>query len=210
MRNLVRATLVMLFTLFVAGAAAPLTAQDIRPLGSASRQGFWWGLGLGIANAKLDCDQSGCSSLKKYNFGMGDIHVGFTPSPKLALGLQITGGQRDSAFLEDPSIKEIVGDVNVSAYFYPQASGNFFLQGGLASVVWRAKQGSNWDRLVAPGVTVGAGYDFRFGRNASITPVIRGVFSSKHALTDQGGGDPAPGSKWNLSFVHLGVSVIWH
>ena len=208
MRNLVRATL---FLLFAAAFAAPLSAQDIRPLGGAARQGFWWGIGLGAAQGNLDCDNSACDSFKKYTFPMGDFHLGFTPSPKLALGFEFTGGQISNGFLQAGSDeKETIGDANFSAYFYPQAAGNFFLQGGVAAVVWQAKLNSNWDRLVTGGLTAGAGYDFRFGRNASITPVIRGVFSSSHALKDQDGNDPAPGTKFKLSFIQGGVSILWH
>jgi hypothetical protein len=209
MRTFVRNAAV---ALLLSAIAAPLMAQDIRPMSSGpQRDGFWWGVGLGAAQGTLDCDNTACDNFDKYTFPMGDIHIGFTPSPSLALGLEFTGGQKSDGFLQlGSSETETIGDVNVSAYFYPKASGNLFLQGGLSAVIWEAKVDPNWDRLVAGGLTLGAGYDFRFGRNTSFTPVLRGVFSASHALTDQDGNDPASGTKFKLSFIQLGASIIWH
>jgi hypothetical protein len=204
MRPFVRNTVV---ALLLTAVAAPLAAQDIRPMSSGpQRAGFWWGIGLGSAQADVKCP--GCIDVDPENFPMGDLHLGVTLSPKLTLGLQATGGQKTNGFLNDPNIDENVGDVNVSAYFYPSAAGNFFLQGGLAGVVFRGKNGSSTDTYTGAGLVLGAGYDFRFGRNASITPSIRGVFGGKADVKNQDGAVDA--TDWQTSFIHVGVSVIWH
>lgn len=204
MRTAVRS---ILFLLLVGAAAAPLAAQDIRPLHSSSRSGFWWGLGLGAARTKLEC--SGCTNPDPETFPMGDIHLGFTASPKLTFGFQFTGGSKKNGFYNSSDITETVGDANFSAYFYPQERGNLFLQGGLAGVAYQAKQGSNSVHLLGGGLTLGLGYDFRFGRNASFTPTVRGVWGGEADLKDQNG-NLVGGPKIKTSFLQVGASVIWH
>lgn len=203
MRNSVRA---ILFTLLVAGAVAPLHAQDIREIRHGSRAGFWWGIGLGAASAKVKCNT--CGKIDNETMPMLDLHLGGTLSDHVTLGVQLTGASKKGAFGNSSDVTADVGDLNVSAYVYPRAAGNFWLQGGLSGVVYRASVSSNYVRAVAGGVTVGAGYDFRFGRNASVTPSLRGAFGGKSDLVDQNNSHfPV---EWQTAFLELGVSVIWH
>jgi hypothetical protein len=204
MRTFVRNAVV---ALLLSAITAPLMAQDIHAISSGpQRAGFWWGLGLGAAQADVKCPA--CIDVDPETFPMGDLHLGLTMSPKLTLGLQFTGGQKTNGFLDSPDVDENVGDVNISAYFYPSAAGNLWLQGGIGGVLFRGKNGSNTDTYMGAGLVLGAGYDFRFGRNASITPSIRGVFGGKADVKNQDGAVDA--TDWQTSFIHAGVSVIWH
>src|SRR5437868_4176869 len=94
MRTFVRDTVV---ALMLSAIAAPVMAQDIHAIsGGPERAGFWWGLGLGAAQADIKCPT--CSNVDPETIPMLDIHLGATLSPKWTLGLQVTGGQKDGAF----------------------------------------------------------------------------------------------------------------
>lgn len=203
MRKFVRSVLCLLL---VGAVAAPLRAQDIRPLGRSTRAGFWWGVGLGAASAKVKCNS--CGSIDNETMGMLDLHLGGTLSDHVTLGVQLTGASKKGAFGNSSDVTANVGDVNVSAYYYPKASGDLWLQGGLSALAYRASVSSNHASAVAGGLTLGAGYDFRFGRNASITPSLRAAFGGKSDLVNQAGTHfPV---EWQTAFLELGVSVIWH
>lgn len=204
MHKVMRSSLV---ALLLGVAAAPLAAQDIRPYSAGpERAGFWWGIGLGAAKADYKCPT--CTNVDPDNFPMLDIHLGGTLSPKWTLGFELTGGQKDGAFGNPPAITSTVGDANISAYFYPSAAGNFWLQGGLTGAVYEEKQASNKVTAAGGGVTAGLGYDFRIGRNMSLTPSIRGVWGSKSDVKDQDNNTVA--TDFQLTTIQAGVSLIWH
>lgn len=203
MRTLVRA---ILLALLATAAAASLAAQDIRPLASTTRTGFWWGIGLGAARADVACN--GCVNVDPETFPMLDIRLGGTLSRKVTLGVQVTGGSKKGAFGDPYNVTHNVGDMNVSAYYYPEADGDFWFQGGLAGVVWQGKSGGTTLHSTAGGITVGAGYDFRFGRNASVTPTLRAVFGGKGNIVDQNGN--SANAEFQTTYLELGVSVLWH
>ncbi|MEP6745820.1 MAG: hypothetical protein ABJB33_10030 [Gemmatimonadota bacterium] len=204
MHSSVRSALVVLL---LGAVAAPLAAQDIRPISRGpERAGFWWGFGLGAASTKVECD--GCVTIDKETFPTLDLRFGGTLSPRLRLGVEVTGGAKKDAFWQDPAITENVGNVNVSAYFYPGASGNFWLQGGLAGVVYSAKDNNNKLDAVASGLILGLGYDLRFGRNGSITPSLRFVGGGKSDLKDQNNAVVLSG--WKTSYAQVGVAVMFH
>ena len=196
-----------LVALLVGTVAAPLAAQDIRPLSSGpERSGFWWGIGLGAAKVKIKC--SGCISFNTETFPMLDLHLGGTLSPHVTLGAQLSGGRKRGAFFSPSDSNTYIGDLNVSAYYYPNASGNLWLQGGLATVVWEKKAGSVTYHSVGNGLVLGAGYDLRSGRKVSITPSIRGVIGGKANAKDQDGNLAAV--DFQTTYLHFGVSILWH
>ena len=79
MQLLVRTSLV---ALLVGAVAAPLVAQDIRPLSTGpERTGFWWGFGVGGGSAKLDC--TGCGDSDNGGAGWSSIGpVSMLPSSR--------------------------------------------------------------------------------------------------------------------------------
>ena len=204
MRTLIRSTLV---ALLLGAVTAPLVAQDIRAISSgAERSGFWWGLGLGAAQADVTCD--GCPNVDPETFGMLHISLGATLSKSVTLGVQFGGGQKSGAFGSLSSTDVAVGDANVSAYWYPMSAGNLWLQGGLTGVFWQAKDGSSKLSSIGGGLTLGAGYDFRMGRNMSITPSLRGAWGGKGKVTDENGA--TFDANWQTNFVEAGVAILWH
>ena len=195
-----------LLLLLVLAGAAPLAAQEIRPLDRPIREGFWWGLGLGVANAKVSCDS--CPSVDPELFPMFDVRLGGTVSPHVTVGAQVAGGRKSGAFGDPGSVDHTVGDVNVSAYIYPRAAGDLWIQAGLAAVVWQGDDGSTRLHSTAAGLTLGIGYDIPLGARSSIAPSLRGVFGGKGKVTD-GDGNSA-NLHFETWFVELGAAVVWH
>lgn len=203
MRSLIR---IMLTTLLLAVAGMPLAAQEIRPLDHPTRSGFWWGLGLGTANAKVTCD--GCPSVDPELFPMVDVRLGGTVSRNVTLGAEIAGGKKSGAFGDPGSVDHTIGDVNVSAYLYPRADGRLWFQTGLGVVVWQGDDGSTKLHSTAAGVTLGAGYDLPIGTGFSLTPSLRGAFGGKGKLVDQDGN--SANAHWATWFVALELALVWH
>ncbi len=204
MRLFVRSSLV---ALLVGAVAAPLAAQDIRAISSGpERSGFWWGLGLGGGRADVKCDI--CPDVDPETFPMLHVTLGATLSRSLTLGFQFGGGQKSGAFQSLSSTDVAVGDANVSLYWYPMSAGNLWLQGGLAGVFYQEKDGSTKVSSAGGGLTAGAGYDFRTGRNMSITPSLRGAWGGKGKVKDQN--DNTFDVNFQTNFVEAGVAILWH
>ena len=195
-----------LLALLAIGGVRPLAGQEIRPLDRPTRAGFWWGLGLGTANAKVTCD--GCPSVDPELFPMVDVRLGGTVSRNVTLGAQIAGGKKSGAFGDPGSVDHTVGDVNVSAYLYPRAAGRLWFQTGLGVVVWQGDDGSTTLHSTAAGVTLGAGYDLPIGTGLSLTPSLRGAFGGKGKLVDQDGN--SANVHWATWFVALELAAVWH
>lgn len=204
MRTFIRSTFV---ALLLGAVTVPLVAQDIRAISSGpERAGFWWGLGLGGGQADVKCDI--CPNVDPETFPMLHFTLGATLSPSLTLGVQFGGGQKSGAFGTLSSTDVAVGDANVSLYWYPMSTGNLWLQGGLAGVFYQEKDGSAKVSSVGGGLTLGAGYDFRMGRNMSITPSLRGAWGGKGKVTDQDGN--TFDVNFQTNFVEAGVAILWH
>jgi hypothetical protein len=203
MRTFVRRTLAVLLLGLV---ALPLAAQDIQPAaGASARDGFWWGLGLGVASATGDCD--GCpGSLETGTFPMLDLHLGTALSPKFALGLQLTGGMASDAIFASPDADETIGDLNVSAYFFPMTDGNLWLQGGIGALVYKVESAGSEFNFTGAALTLGAGYDIPVGK-MFITPSLRFVGTGEGDIKDED--DNVQSDSWKNSFVHFGVAINW-
>src|SRR6185295_9086802 len=70
----------LIFSLLVAGRAAPAYAQD-----EPARSGFWFGLGLGYGAASFTCN--GCSGGPRLGGWALSFDLGATPSPHFRLGV---------------------------------------------------------------------------------------------------------------------------
>lgn len=204
MHKFIRSSLV---ALLLGALTAPLAAQDIRPYSAGpERAGFWWGFGLGAGKADVKCDV--CPDVDPETFPMLHISLGGTLSQSLTLGVQFGGGQKSEAFQTSAGTDVSVGDANVSLYWYPMSSGNLWLQGGLTGVFYQEKNGSAKASSIGGGLTAGAGYDLRVGRNMSITPSIRGAWGGKGKVKDQDGN--TFDVNFQTNFVEAGVALLWH
>lgn len=201
-----RLSRIALSALLAVAAAAPLAAQEIKPLPSSGRAGFWWGLGLGAALTDVTCD--GCPSLDPESFPMFDVRLGGTLSRSTTFGIQVAGGRRSGVFGDPPSVDHTVGDVNASVYYYPRGGRSFWLQGGLSALVWQGSDGSLTLHSTAGGVTLGVGYDVPIGPGRSIAPFLRAAVGGKADVVDEDGN--RADLKWRTEFLELGAAIVWH
>jgi hypothetical protein len=140
----------------VAAAFAATTAQaQHAPL----RQGFWFSGGVGMGSLGT---QDGSS---RENGMTGDISLGGTLSQHWLLGVGSSGWSKS-----ENGGRLTVGTLDARVRFYPSATGGFFLTGGIGAGSIRASIGGISATENGAGATLGLGYDYRVGRNTSITP----------------------------------------
>lgn len=129
-----------------------------------TRNGFWFSGGLGYGS--LGCD--GCDGREG---GLsGGLAFGGTLSDKVLLAVGTTGWSK-SEFGGSLT----VGTLDARLRFYPMVMSGFFLTGGLGlGSVYASIDGFGSETEWGLGAVLGLGYDFRVGRNVSLTPFWNG------------------------------------
>jgi hypothetical protein len=176
--------------------AGPLIAQA-RP---HTRAGFWFGFGLGFGSAGVEC--TGCSNDRVSGYS-GYLRLGGTVSPSVLLG-----GETNGWFHSADGVTESIGFASFVAVFYPSRESGFYLKVGLGGMNYMADDGTDEIKAVAPAVTLGAGYEFRIGRNMSIVPFLNSLASSD-ANFEVNGVDVAA-NDIQITLFQLGVGLTWH
>jgi hypothetical protein len=165
------------------------------------RQGFWIGFGFGGGSGGFNCS-SGCADTA----GVGGAAV------RLALGGTVNrhvkiGGEVHGWVNSDPDIDESIGTVTGSVYYYPSATGNFFLQGGVGSSVYLKNDGFDEYEATGLGTILGIGYDIFLGRKFSLTPILAYGAGWSGELQRNSSGT---GSTLLPNFITLTISPTWH
>lgn len=150
-----------------------------------TRQGFWFNIGLGYGSLGCDdCDgrEGGLS---------GGLSLGGTLGKHWLLGVGTAAWSK-----EENGVTLQTGTLDLRARFYPSATGGFFLTGGVGlGTIYAKVDGFGSDRENGIGVLLGIGYDFRVGKNVSLTPYWNG-FAVKTDNSDA-----------NVGQIGLGVTV---
>jgi hypothetical protein len=175
-----KAFLVFALLGLVASSAA---AQEEGP----RRSGFWLNVGFGWGSADQNCDN--CGSTDRESGLSGQLALGATLSPQFLLGVESNGWYK-----EKNSVKSTLGSLVAVAYFYPSASGNLFLKGGVGLASYRFSNGSSIDDT-GLGLLGGVGYDIPLGKKFSLTPVATYQYGS------MGDANGAKGLKQNIISV---------
>jgi outer membrane autotransporter protein len=167
------------------------------------RDGFWIGFGLGYGWASVRCDN--CVDSSSVGGITGFLKLGGAPSRHLLIGAAVNGWSHANA-----GLTETMANVTASLYLYPRAKSGFFLTSGLGFSKYHVNSvpstdGTGW------GLTAGAGYDIRFGRDVSLTPVANLTYG---ALADfdavAGGGTIITARGWKQTVLDLGLGVTFH
>ena len=166
--------------LLTAAAALPLQAQ-----GSAHRQGFFIGFGLGGGGGEI-------SGNADVNGGSGWVTLGGTLSPHVRLAADI------QAFTPHNYSRFDVGTSTVAVLVYPSARGNFFLKGGVGAA--DASTSGPDGTGIGFGTVMGVGYDIMVGKKISITPQFT-VFGGQTGDIEDSAGNPIAND------VHFGVAT---
>lgn len=153
--------------------ASTASAQDAE----SRRSGFWLNVGFGWGSADFNCDN--CGDTDRESGVSGQIALGATLSPQLLLGVESNGWYK-----EESSVESMLGSLVAVAYYYPSASGNLFLKGGVGLASWKFSNGSSVDDT-GLGLLGGVGYDIPLGKKFSITPVATyqyGIMGDKNVF----------------------------
>ena len=144
----------------VAASLAVATAASAQ---APIRQGFWFSGGLGMGSLGSNGSSSRETGLS------GDISLGGTLSPRWLLGVGSSGWSKSQQ-----GGRLTVATLDARVRFYPSATGGFFLTGGVGAASIRASYGGISATDNGAGGVFGLGYDYRIGRNTSITPYWNG------------------------------------
>lgn len=178
-------------------------SQQSAPAGPGVRanthEGFWISIGLGAGSAGADC--SICTNERETGLS-GYFRLGAAVTPQVLIGVETNGWTKSEGGLD-----QTISALSAVAYWYPVRNGPVFLRGGLGLMTFTADDG--FDELTATGLalSVGAGYNFRTGRNFSLTPFIN--------ILVNGGADAkingsSVGEDFNTNVVQFGLGVMWH
>lgn len=167
------------------------------------RQGFWVGFGGGYGSASASCDE--CEGGEREGSYSGSFKLGGTLNPRVLLGVEGNGWMK-----EQDDVTLTLGAFTGTVTFYPQASGGFFLKGGVGlSYVDTDFQAGSLSVNISKtgwGVLAGAGYDIRVGRNFSITPCVNFHYGAPGDLTFEG----ETLSGWTQNVVSFEIGVTFH
>jgi hypothetical protein len=153
----------VLATLALVVGALPAHSQAARP---QTRQGFWFGFGLGYGSiCGEDCDDRAGS-------GSGYLKLGGSVSQKVLIGFEANTWIKSE---DDVTVSQTNGSGVI--YFYPSATGGFHLKAGIGFVNARVALDLGNGTTISSNETgggglLGLGYDIRVGRNISLVPFL--------------------------------------
>jgi hypothetical protein len=189
--------LILVATLAAIGSALP-AQRGHRP---NSRDGFWFGVGLGTGSAGLDC--TSCPT-DRVNSVSGYFRAGGTVSRHLLLGGESNGWTHSVNGLD-----ESIGFVSFVALYYPKATGAFYVKLGVGGMTYRSDDGTDVLTATAPSGSIGIGYEARIGQNVSIVPFANALGSSP--VTLKVNGEPlVTNEDLRLNLLQLGLGLTWH
>ncbi len=171
----------------IGGSVSPTSAHG--PW--AAPEGLWFGVAFGWASVGYAC--SGCPQARAPGTSFS-LRIGGTPTRQLRVGAEFAHWQqwKSGADMYLPS---------VAAYYYPGASGPFFIKGGVGAVCPGAL------KAAAPGLSFGLGADVHAGRTLSLTPYLDYMMSLTTNAT-VGGWDSSVAAKANI--LQAGLAAVWH
>jgi hypothetical protein len=192
----------MLFPRTALTAAVSLTCA-VGPL-SAQQQpgGIWITGGIGAGLTRVHCE-----------ICQGDRKAG--PSVQLGIGLRLNqelalGGEASGWRKKEEDITSSAGTLLAVIYWHPVPDKvRYFLKGGIGAVAYKAN--ANEDEDTDPftfntfGVQLGVGYQFRLGRDFSLSPYFTFMGSLSSDLEQ--GDDRVPDV--SLTWIQLGIAIGW-
>jgi hypothetical protein len=128
-----------------------------------TRDGFWIGFALGYGSLDADCD--GCGGGGREGGATGLVKLGGTYSKNVLLGAEF------NVWVESEEGVDLgIGNGSFAVYWYPRATGGFFLKGGAGVALFSSEIEGEQLEGVGAGFFAGLGYDLRVGRMISLTP----------------------------------------
>jgi hypothetical protein len=184
-------------------AALALIAAPAMAQGAHARQGFTVSFGLGGGSAGISCDD--CSTDREGGVS-GYLRLGGAVRPNLVIAAESHGWTKSEG-----SVTSQIGYLTGVAQWYPAVSSGFHVVGGAGFGMLRLDDTDPalGGTLESAGLAYqfGAGYDWRVGRNFSLTPYLN--------FLGMAGGEPkldgtALGGTLNANVLQFGLGFSWH
>jgi hypothetical protein len=170
-----------------------------------NRTGFWLGVGWGYGSANTSIDDAGGAD--RGGGFTGHVRFGGKIGERTLLGCELRGVTSSSW-----DTTATVGDVSAAVYFYPAPSSGLFVKGGVGLSVTRIHYIPYDQNVTArgtgPGLTTGVGYDYRIGRNVSLTPMATLYMGWPGNLKRKSGETVLTRTKYNI--LDVGLSLTFH
>jgi hypothetical protein len=178
--------------------AGLFTASSLHAQGKPqTREGFTISFGFGGGSAGFSCDA--CTSDRESG-GAGYLRIGGAIRPNLILA-----GQSSGWVHEENNANLVIATTTFSAQFYPVTASGFYLLGGLGvgTVGTSTTFGSTTTTTSGTGlgIELGTGYDWRVGKNFSLTPFIS-YFATGGVKIDE--------EKTDGNAITFGLGFTWH
>lgn len=185
----------------------PLVALVILPLAASAqttsnpqtRQGFGISFGFGAGSAGATCNS--CTS-ERDNGLSGYLRLGGYLTPSIFLA-----GESNGWVHSEDGVDQTLGFYSVVTQWYPNAQGGLYLKGGLGLSSYAATDGTDDLNATAGAFSIGAGYDFRVGRNFSLTPFANYLRSMEGEIKAN---DISTGVNLAANLFQIGLGFTWH
>jgi hypothetical protein len=142
-----------------------------------TRQGMWFGGGLGYGSLGLSCE--GCGDIDREGGMSGYAKVGGTLRQNILLG-----GETNVWTKDEGGARVTMASLSGAAYWYPMTTQGLFVKAGAGWSNLSVGSGGLTADDSGFGILAGLGYDVRVARNLSLTPVanwFRGGFEGGSA-----------------------------
>jgi hypothetical protein len=174
-----------------------------------TREGFTISFGLGGGSAGFDCN--GCDSERETG-SAGYLRMGGTVRPNLIIGGESNG------FYKTKTEGGVDGTFQLSyltgfAQWYPQPVTGFFVKGGLGfglvsvEAIDQATSTSATLESSSVALSLGAGFDWRLGKNFSLSPYANFIGMAKGDAKINGS---SIGEKLGANVFQIGLGFTWH
>jgi len=186
-------------TLALLAAFGPALASAQSTGNPQTRQGFGISFGLGTGSAGVSCNS--CTTDRTSGFS-GYLRLGGYLKPNIFLGAESNGWVHS-----EDGVDETLGFLTGVAQWYPNVATGLYLKGGLGFAAYSATDGTDDLNATAPAITLGVGYDFRVGKNFSLTPFANYLKSMEGELKAN---DVSTGFNLSTNVFQFGLGFTWH
>ena len=177
-----------------------LAAQQQRQ----TRDGFWFGAGLGSGWAAVSCQI--CKG--NYRGGLsGHLRLGAGVSRAVLIGAEVAAWRATIDTGAD-TVHQSLAAFGVAAYWYPSPRRPLYLKLGIGFVTHKADDGTDVITSTGVGPQLGVGYEWPVSAHVLVTPYLSaalGVIGG--SLKFNGGRLP---NHPNVSLAQIGLGVTWH
>ena len=188
---------VLLLAALLTSATGAMAQRRGAAAGSGGTGGFWYGLGVAPAWARVSCSLCAgdrVSGVSAY------IALGGRTSRALRIGGELAAWRE-----RDAGVTQTLMSIAAAAYWYPNTRRRLYLRGGAALNMQRASDGTEVVTASGIGPVMGIGLEWPLGQSWLVGPFAHysvGVFGGDVKFN---GGEAA--SSATVSFLQVGMSL---